>query len=59
MHLSIASPGVIPGRPQGFYHFVLPRGGEFDHKVGYGVGTHWPTPVYTAIYACSGMGMFD
>ena len=38
MHLSIASPGVHPGRPRGFDRLALPGGGEFDHEVGSGGG---------------------
>ena len=46
MHLSIASPGVLPPPPPrpgehgGFDRFALPGGGEFDHEVGYGGGAH-------------------
>ena len=61
MHLSIASPPPpppppTPGDHRGFDRFALPGGGEFDHKVGYGGGAHWPTPVCTVISACTGWG---
>ena len=54
MPLYLQAPGTPP--PSGdhgvFDRFALPGGGEFDHEVGYGGGTHWPTSVCTVIFAC-------
>ena len=61
MHLSIASPTPPPPPSQETMVDLtaLPGGGEFDHKVGYRGGAHWPTPVCTVISACTGVGLFD
>ena len=62
MHLSIARPGVPPPppppplRPRGIWPPRFTRGredGEFDHEMGSGGGTHWPSSVCTLICVCS------
>ena len=39
----------LPRRPWGIWPFRFIRGGEFDHEVGSGGGTHWPSSVCTVI----------
>ena len=52
----LQAPPHPPGDHGGFDRFALPGGGEFDHKVGYEDGAHWPTPVCAVISACTGWG---